>query len=267
MKHAAGLVTGHHIQIYRVDTVENAALDIRVVAAQTAQQNLDLLPLGTAAAVVAHRAVFGEAARALDKFEVVILLPREDILLVNAVQRTNQLHACKVGAVQLGQHGLHLRAIKHTHDGGFDDIVEVVAERDLVAAKLLRLAVQIAAAHARTQVARVLLAAVGNRENIGLEHGDRDMQQCGVALNFIAVDLVVAGVHNEENYLKRHLAVPLEQLHQLGHQHGILAAGDAHGNLVARLNQLILTDRQCKRVPDGLAEFFDDTALDQLVRL
>ena len=38
MKHAAGLVTGHHIQIYRVDTVENAALNIRVVAAQMAQQ-------------------------------------------------------------------------------------------------------------------------------------------------------------------------------------------------------------------------------------
>ena len=79
----------------------------------------------------------------------------------------------------------------------------MVTKCDLVAAKLLCLAVQIAAAHARTQVARVFLAVVGDRENIGLEHGDRDMQQCGVALNFIAVDLVVAGVHNEENYLKR----------------------------------------------------------------
>ena len=143
----------------------------------------------------------------------------------------------------------------------------MVAKCDLVAAKLLRLAIQIAAAHPRTQVARVFLAAVGDRENIGLEHGDRDMQQRGVALDLIAVDLVVAGVHNEENYLKRHLAVPLEQLHQLGHQHGILAARNAHGNLVARLNQLILSNRQCKRVPDGLAEFFDDTALNQLVRL
>ncbi len=92
------------------------------------------------------------------------------------------------------------------------------------------------------------------------------MQQCGVALNFIAVDLVVAGVHNEENYLERHLIVPLEQLHQ-GHQHGILAAGDAHGDPVARLDELILPDGQRERVPDGLAEFFDDTALDQLVRL
>ena len=53
MEHAAGLVTGHHVQIYRVDTVENTALDIRVVAAQTAQQNLDLCRLEPAAAVVA----------------------------------------------------------------------------------------------------------------------------------------------------------------------------------------------------------------------
>ena len=143
----------------------------------------------------------------------------------------------------------------------------MVTKCDLVAAQLLRLAVQITAAHARTQVARVFLAVVGDRENIGLEHGDRDMEQRGVALDLIAVDLVVAGVHDEEHHLERHLAVPLEQLHQLCHQHRILAAGDAHGDPVARLDELILPDGQRERVPDGLAEFFDDTALDQLVRL
>ena len=46
MKYAAGLVAGHHIQIDRVNAVENAALDIGIVAAQTAQQELDLLTLG-----------------------------------------------------------------------------------------------------------------------------------------------------------------------------------------------------------------------------
>ena len=49
MEYTAGLVAGHHIQIDRVNAVENAALDIGIVAAQTAQQDLDLLPLGTAA--------------------------------------------------------------------------------------------------------------------------------------------------------------------------------------------------------------------------
>lgn len=40
MEYAAGLVAGHHIQIDRVNAVENAALDIGIVAAQTAQQDL-----------------------------------------------------------------------------------------------------------------------------------------------------------------------------------------------------------------------------------
>ena len=69
MEYAAGLVAGHHIQIDRVNAVENAALDIGIVAAQTAQQDLDLLTFGAAAAIVAHGAVFGKAAGALDKFE------------------------------------------------------------------------------------------------------------------------------------------------------------------------------------------------------
>ena len=108
MQHTAGLVAGHHVQIDRVDAVEDAVLDAGVVAAQTAQQGLDLLALGTAAAVVAHGAVFGEAARALDEFQLVVLLPRDDVLLVDAVERADQLHPGEVRAVQLGQHGLHL---------------------------------------------------------------------------------------------------------------------------------------------------------------
>ena len=88
------------------------------------------------------------------------------------------------------------------------------------------------------------------------------MQQCGVALNFIAVDLVVAGVHNEENYLRTaphctagdsciSLAISMESLPPEMHT----------GDPVARLDELILPDGQRERVPDGLAEFFDDTAL------
>ena len=197
MEYAAGLVAGHHIQIDRVNAVENAALDIGIVAAQTAQQDLDLLTLGAAAAIVAHGAVFGKAAGALDKFEVIILLPCENVLLVDAVERRNLIHACKVGAVQLGQHGLHLRAVEHAHDRRLDDVVEVVAECDLVAAERLRLAVKIAAAHAGAQVAWVLFAVVGDLEYVSLENGDRDVQQRGVALDFTAVDLIIAGVHYE----------------------------------------------------------------------
>ena len=49
---------------------------------------------------------------------------------------------------------LQLRAVEHAHDGRLDHVAEVVAKGDLVAAELARLAVEIAAAHTRAEVAR-----------------------------------------------------------------------------------------------------------------
>ncbi len=106
MEYTAGLVAGHHIQIDRVNAVENAALDIGIVAAQTAQQDLDLLTLG-AAAIVAHGAVFGKAAGALDKFEVIILLPCENVLLMDAVERTFRSDSFSFGRSGIQKKSIH----------------------------------------------------------------------------------------------------------------------------------------------------------------
>ena len=54
--------------------------------------------------------------------------------------------------MQFGRHGLQLRTVEHAHDGGLDHIVEVMPQRDLVAAQLLGLAVQVAAAHPGAEV-------------------------------------------------------------------------------------------------------------------
>ena len=54
------------------------------------------------------------------------------------------------------------------------------------------------------------------------------MQQRRVALDLLPVDGVVAWVHDEIDDFERHVAVPLQQLQELGHEHGVLAAGDAH---------------------------------------
>ena len=62
------------------------------------------------------------------------------------------------------------------------------------------------------------------------------MQQRGVALDFLAVDFVIAGIHDEVDQLKRHLAVALQLLQKLCHQHGVLTAGNADGDLIPRLN-------------------------------
>lgn len=148
-----GLIADHGIQTDGVDAVEDALFDVGVVPLQPPQQGLHLLPLGAAAAVIADGAVFREAAGALDKLQVVIPPPGDDAVLVDAVQGADELHARKVGAVQLGQHGLELGAEEHAQHRGLDHVVKVVAQSDLVAAQLLCLAVQVPPAHPGAQVA------------------------------------------------------------------------------------------------------------------
>ena len=52
-----GLIARHGVQCNGVDAAEDAVFDVGVVALEAAEQNFGLLPLGTAAAVVAHGAV------------------------------------------------------------------------------------------------------------------------------------------------------------------------------------------------------------------
>ena len=90
----------------------------------------------------------------------------------DAVQRTNQLHARKVGAVQLGRHSLQLGAVEHAHHGCFDHIIKMVPQCNFVAAQLLSLLVQVAAAHAGAQVTGGFIAVVGDRKHIRLKNCD-----------------------------------------------------------------------------------------------
>ena len=75
MVHTLGSITGHGINGNIVDAAEDAVFDIGIVALQAAKQDFDLLPLGTTAAVVAHGAVLGKAAGALDEFQIIVLHP------------------------------------------------------------------------------------------------------------------------------------------------------------------------------------------------
>ena len=248
-----------------MDAAEDAVLDIRIVTHQAAQQNLDLLPLGAAASVVADGAGLGKAAGALDKFKVIVPPPCDDVLLADAVERADQRHTREICAVQLGRHGLQLRAVEHAHDGCLDNIIEMMAERDFVAAKLLRFFIQMATAHPGTKVAGRFIAVVCHIKDVCFKHRDGNMQQCGVALDLLAVDFVIAGVHDEIDQLKRNLAVALQLLQKLGHDHRILTAGNTDGDLVPRLDQLIPLDGHDKGCPQLLAKFFDDAALDFLI--
>ena len=247
-----------------MNTAEDAVFDIRVGFAQLTQQQLGFLPFGGTAAAGADGQALGHAAGALNEFQVVVAAPGENILLADAVQRADQRHAGEVRAVQFGGHRLQLRAVEHAHDGGFNDVVEVVPQCNFVAAELLCFFVQMSPPHTGAEVAGVLFGLVGHIKNVGFKHRDGDVHQGGVSLDLLAVDLVVAGVHHKELQLIGNLAVALQFLHQLCHQHGILAARNADGDFVPRLDQFVPFDRHNKGRPQLLAIFFDDAALDFL---
>ena len=138
---------------------------------------------------------------------------------------------------------------------------------DFIAAQLLGLAVEVAAAHPGAEIAGVFVGVVGHREDVALEDGHRDVEQLGVGLDLLAVYLIVAGVHHQEDQLERHIAVALKLLHQLCHQHRVFATRDADGDLVPGLDQLIPLDGHDEGRPKLLAEFFDNAALDFLIGL
>ena len=120
-------------------------------------------------------------------------------------------------------------------------------------------------AHPGAEVAGVLLHLDGDVEDVAVEDGDRDAQQGGVGLDQRPVGRVVARVHHQEFQRKGMVRVALELLHQLGQDHGVLAAGDADRDAVLRLHQLIALDGGDEGVPELLAVFFDETALGDLL--
>ena len=66
-----------------MDAVEDGLFNIGIVPLQAAEQGLDLLPLGTAAPIVSNGAVFRKTAGALDKFQLIVSPPCDDIILMD----------------------------------------------------------------------------------------------------------------------------------------------------------------------------------------
>ena len=117
-----------------MQAVKDASFDVRIFALEALDERLDFLTLATATAVVTDGATFGKAAGALDKLQPVVIFPVDDVLLVDAIHGADEFHAAEIQAVELGHHALQLRAVEHRHDGGLDDVGEVVAQRNFIAA-------------------------------------------------------------------------------------------------------------------------------------
>ena len=222
---------------------ENVPFDGRGCFLQLGDQPFGLQPLGSGSSVAVHRACVCKVTGTADKLQSIDIPPCLDIVFADQIQRANQLHSFKVGAVELWHHGLCLTAVQNAHQCCFYYIVIMVAESNLIAAEILCLAVKIAPAHSGTDVAGRLGNVVYRVKDPGAEHGERDSEKFGVSLNHPKSCFAVAGVHAQIDHLERDLVSSLQFLKKHCHQHRILAAGDAHGNFVVRPDQVIVNDR------------------------
>ena len=137
---------------------------------------------------------------------------------------------------------------------------------DFVAAHFLRTVVKETAAHPGAEVAGISLGDFRCLENAAVKNADGDFHQGGIVDDTLAVFSIVAGIHDEKLRLEGNVGVALQQLHHFRQQHGVLAAGDAHRNVVAGSNHLVLLDTADERPPERFAEIGEDAALDACSR-
>ena len=116
----------------------------------------------------------------------------------------------------------------------------MVPQCNLVAAQLPCKRIKISTAHSCTQITGGFLHGIYRIKNVTFKNRNRNLECSGIVLNHLTVFLIIARIHHQILYLKIHLAVFLQFLKQLRHQHGILTAGHTDRHPVSILNQLII---------------------------
>ena len=79
-----------------------------------------------------------------------------------------------------------------------------------------------------------MINVIDRVKNVRLEHRQRNAEQACIGMDHIQRRAAVAGVHAQIGDFERKFVAAFDLLEQLGHQHGILAARDTYGHMVAR---------------------------------
>ncbi len=119
--------------------MENILLDIRNVFLDLRDKLLYICSLG---GVFALRKFAGTA----QETEIIVFSPAYNIALADGAYGADKPHTLKMVAFYHGKHTLNLTAEKHTHNGGFYYVVEVVTEGYFIAADGFSCFIQPAAA-------------------------------------------------------------------------------------------------------------------------
>ncbi|MPN63919.1 hypothetical protein SDC9_211686 [bioreactor metagenome] len=139
----------------------------------------------------------------------------------------------------------------------------MVPQGQLVAAQLPGLGIEVAPAHPGAHVAGVVPGNVINDlKDVRFEYFQRNLKVFHIIQQQFPDLGMVSRIHADKLHLELKLAVPLQFLKQLCHQHGVLAPGDGHRSPVPRLNQLEVIQRLGKLGPDRLLIFPRNGCLD-----
>ena len=249
---STGAIAWKGVEMDIVDASEDAFLDGGVCLVDVLDELFDFLSFG---AVLAFLVFASDGACAVQEGKMVGVAPGDDVLFSDAVERANQFHAREIRAVQFGDHPLQLRAVEHGENRRLDDIIEMMAKRNLVASECLGVFVEMSPPHFRAGVAGGTQSLLRDtREDVRLERHKRNLQKLGVFQKAFAVLRRIARIHRQKRKLKRGVGMPLKNLHHLREKHGVLATRDADRDVVTRGNQLVFPNGRQKRGPEFLAE-------------
>ena len=260
MLFAVDLITQDLVQHNIFRAAKEIFLNLGIGLFELRDQVLSLQSLGTdAAGQGAQGILFCKFARTLQKAQTVVIAPCFDVFLADQIHRADQFHTFEVGAPEFGHHSLILTGVEHSHQNCLDGIVIVVSQRYFVASKTFSSAVQISPSHSRTEIARGFFNMKDGVEDRRVEDRDRNPEDAAVFFDQRPVFRKIPGIHTQKRQFEGKLVMPLDLLKELGHQHGILAAGDTDGDVVSLLDQSILNDSLFKAALQIVLKLFPNT--------
>ena len=88
------IVTDERVAMHVIHAAENVDVHVGIALAQLVDERLHLPPLGERVVVLDAG---GKLAGAVEKFQLMPLRPGDDILFVDVIERTNELHPFREG--------------------------------------------------------------------------------------------------------------------------------------------------------------------------
>ena len=224
--------------------VEDALLEVREARLELGDQRFGARALGVGS-VLAAVLEGGDA-------EAVQLVP--DLEFAEIDHGADQPH---LGAVvpEFGLEAAEASVAQQIHQAGFDDVVEIVPERQLVAAGLLGGGVEDAAAQVGAEAAGRFfpLDVEDVFDRVG-DHVQRHFQRVAEILQRRGVPCAVGHVDAESLQVVFDRAVGLDEFEDVEQQQAVLAAGNADGDAVAGRDHVVPVNGSSRQPADFRAD-------------